>query len=149
MLWQGLDSPLMELARVEVTGTELRAEGTQLGVTYDLRYALTGEMLRLELVGERRLDVPLGGLGFFHLGNSPLFNSLPVLRDGLLRTGDARDYVMRWVSVPELEVRESSQRYEPRGERVVRFSLDSFVADIEFDADGFVVRYPQLAERIT
>ena len=62
----------------------LRARGTQLGVAYELRYELEPEVLRVEVVGERSLDVELGGLDCFDLGNSPLFNSLPVLRDGLL-----------------------------------------------------------------
>ena len=148
LLWRGSDFPLMELARVEVVGTDLHATGTQLGVTYELRYELEPELLRLDLVGERRLDVPLAGLDFFDLGNSPLFNSLPVLRDGLLSGGGARDYVMRWVSVPELEVHESPQRYEPLDDGIVRFSSGSFVADVEFDGDGFVLSYPRLAERI-
>ena len=148
LVWRGLDFPLMELARAEVAGTELRATGTQLGVAYELRYDLEPELLRLDLVGERRLAVPLAGLDFFDLGNSPLFNSLPVLRDGLLSGSGARNYVMRWVSVPELEVHEAPQRYEPLGDGIVRFSSGSFVADVEFDHDGFVVRYPQLAERI-
>jgi hypothetical protein len=100
IVWQGLDVPRLELARAEVDGGELRASGTQLGVAYELRYELTSDLLRLDLVGERRLEVGLGGLDFFDLGNSPLFNSLPVLRDRLLDSGVARDYVMRWVSVP-------------------------------------------------
>jgi len=148
LVWRGLDFPPMELARAEVAGTELRATGTQLGVAYELRYDLEPELLRLDLVGERRLAVPLAGLDFFDLGNSPLFNSLPVLRDGLLSGSGARNYVMRWVSVPELEVHEAPQRYEPLGDGIVRFSSGPFVADVEFDHDGFVVRYPQLAERI-
>ena len=144
LLWRGLDSPLMELARVEVSGTELRANGTQLGVSYELE----PELLRLDVVGERRLDVPLAGLDFFDLASSPLFNSLPVLRDGLLSGSGARDYVMRWVSVPELDVHESPQRYEPLGGGIIRFSSGSFVADLEFDDDDYVLRYPQLVERI-
>ena len=40
-----------------------------------------------------------------------------------------------------------SFRYEPLGERRVRFSSGSFSADIEFDGDGFVVNYPGIARR--
>jgi hypothetical protein len=138
----------MEVARVDVDDGALRASGTQLGVAYELRYELAPELLRLELVSARKLEVPLDGLDFFDLGSSPLFNSLPVLRDRLLDGGEARDYVMRWVSVPELEVDESPQRYEPLGDGIVRFSSGSFVADIRFDDDGFVNRYEGLAERI-
>jgi uncharacterized protein len=138
----------MELARVEVEGVQLRASGTQLGVAYELHYELTPDLLRLEVVGERRLEVELDGLDFFDLGNSPLFNSLPVLRDGLLGGGGARDYIMRWVSVPELDIDESPQRYEPLGERSIRFSSDSFVAEIQFAEDGFVTHYEGLAKRL-
>jgi hypothetical protein len=138
----------MEIAHVDVDGGTLRATGTQLGVAYELRYELAPELLRLELVGERRLEVALDGLDFFDLGSSPLFNSLPVLRDRLLDGGEPRDYVMRWVSVPELDVDESPQRYEPLGGGVVRFTSGSFIADIAFDDDGFVHRYEGLAERV-
>ncbi len=148
VVWRGLDEPRMELARVEVEGTALRARGTQLGVAYELRYELEPEVLRVEVVGDRTLDVELGGLDCFDLGSSPLFNSLPVLRDGLLGGGKARDYVMRWVSVPELEVHEAPQRYEPLGGGVVRFSSEGFVADIRFGQDGLVDHYDGLAERL-
>ena len=148
LVWRGVDVPLMEAARVDVAGAKLSASGTQIGVSYELRYELEPGWLQLELIGERGLDVELGDCDFFDLGSSPLFNSLPVLRDELLERGPAHDYVMRWVSVPELESTEAPQRYEPLGNGIVRFSSDSFTADIEFGADGFVVRYPGLAERV-
>ena len=47
----GLDAPRMEIARVEVDGADLRAEGTQIGVAYELRYRLEGGALDLETVG--------------------------------------------------------------------------------------------------
>jgi hypothetical protein len=148
IVWRGLDGPRMEIARVVVEDGVLRATGTQIGLAYELRYDFAGELLRLELTGERAVDVQLDGLDFFDLGNSPLFNSLPVLRDELLGGGAARDYLMRWVSVPELEVTEAAQRYEPLGDGVVRFRSEDFVADILFDDDGFVSWYPELAERL-
>jgi hypothetical protein len=148
VVWRGLDEPRMEVARVQREGTVLRASGTQVGVAYELRYELEPELLRLEVMGVRAVEVPLDGLDFFDLGNSPLFNSLPVLRDRLLEGGDPRDYVMRWVSVPGLEVSEQRQRYEPLLARVVRFRSDDFVADIRFREDGFVDDYPGLAERL-
>jgi Putative glycolipid-binding len=148
LVWRGLDLPLMEVARVEVAGSELSSSGTQIGVSYELRYELERGRLHLELVGERELDVELGDCDFFDLGSSPLFNSLPVLRDELLERGPAHDYVMRWVGVPELEVTEAPQQYEPLGDGIVRFRSGSFTADIEFGADCFVVNYPGLAERV-
>jgi uncharacterized protein len=137
----------MEVARVDVEGTTLRADGTQLGATYELRYRISPDRLALELVGDRSLELGLDGADFFDLGWSPLFNSLPVLRDDLLHARPARDYVMCWVDVPSLEVSRSEQRYEPLGDGVVRFAAGSFAAEIRFDADGFVLEYPGIARR--
>jgi uncharacterized protein len=147
VVWRGLDEPRMEIVHVEVSAANLLGSGTQIGVSYELRYELAPDVLRLELVGDRTVEVALDGLDFFDLGNSPLFNSLPVLRDGLLEGGATRDYVMRWVSVPELEVSEQRQSYEPLPDHVVRFRSDDFVADIRFGDDGLVDHYPGLAER--
>jgi uncharacterized protein len=148
VVWRGLDEPRMEIARAELAGGEVRATGTQIGVTYELRYELAGDLLRLELVGERRLEVELGDADFFDLGLSPLFNSLPIWRDRVLEEGKTRDYVMRFVSVPDLEVDESQQRYEPLGGRRLRYRSGDFAAVLEFDDDGLVVRYEHLAERV-
>ncbi len=88
------------------------------------------------------------------LGRSPLTNSMPVLRHGLLDGGDPTDFVMAWVSVPDLGVHRSEQRYtfvRREGERsIVRYESGdrSFVADLTFDADGLVVFYPGLARRV-
>lgn len=74
----------MEVAHVERHGRALVAEGTQLGAAYELRYRLSGDVLSLEVVDQRSLEVSLGAADFFDLGWSPLFNSLPVIRDDLL-----------------------------------------------------------------
>jgi uncharacterized protein len=147
-VWRGLDAPRMEIARVELSGAEATVSGTQLGVSYELRYSLEPGLLTLELVGSRTLEVTLDGLDFFDLGLSPLFNSLPVWRDGLLDEGVAREYVMRFVSVPDLTVTEAAQRYEPLGERRVSFSSGDFAADLVFDDEGLVEHYEGLAERL-
>jgi Putative glycolipid-binding len=147
-VWRGLDAQRMEIARVDLPGPDTRMSGTQIGVSYELRYAFEPGLLRLELVGSRTLEVALDGLDFFDLGLSPLFNSLPVWRDGLLEEGPAREYAMRFVSVPELEVVEAEQVYEPLGEGRVRFRSGDFSADLAFDDEGLVVRYEGLAERL-
>jgi hypothetical protein len=54
---------------------------------------------------------------------------------------------MRWVDVPSLEVSTSEQRYEPLGDRLVRFSAGRFTADIQFDENEFVLDYPGIARR--
>jgi hypothetical protein len=84
---------------------------------------------------------------------SPLTNTMPIRRRGLLEAGSA-EFVMAWVSVPSLRVTADPQRYEHAGEgddgAVVRFvSLDSdFRADLELDGDGLLVFYPRLARRV-
>jgi hypothetical protein len=148
LAWVGDRAPRLEVAHVTRHGSDLSAVGTQLGAVYELRYRLGPERLSLEVVGERSLEIGIGSADFFDLGWSPLFNSLPVLRDGLLDAGPPHDYVMCWVDVPSLEVSRSEQRYEPLGDGLVRFRAGSFTADIQFDADGFVVMYAGLARRL-
>jgi uncharacterized protein len=144
-VWRGIDEPRMEIARAEVVAGELSAHGTQIGVVYELRYELEPERLRAEVIDGPSIDIGLDGADFFDLGFSPLFNSLPVLA-GLEETAD---FVMRFVRVPSLEIIRSEQRYEPLGDRVVRYRSNSFVADITFDEDGFVTHYQHLAQRVS
>jgi uncharacterized protein len=145
LVWRGIDEPRMEIARAEVDGAKLYAEGTQIGVSYELRYELEPGRLHAEVVGGASIDIGLEDTDFFDLGYSPLFNSLPVLA-GLRET---TDFVMSFVTVPSLEVSRSDQRYEPLADRVVRYRSGSFVADITFDDDGFVTHYEKLAERVS
>lgn len=145
LVWRRLDEPGMEIARVE---SFERAEGTQIGLTYELRWRLDGARLQLEIVGGQTRTVARGAADFFDVFASPFFNSLPVMRDGLLEAGPLRDYTMTFVEVPSLRTRQSAQRYTPKGDRVVGYSSGDFAADIEFDADGFVVRYEGFLERV-
>jgi len=147
LAWVGDGAARMEVAHVERRGRDLAAIGTQLGAVYELRYRLERKSLAIDLVGGRSLELNLGDADFFDLGWSPLFNSLPVIRDGLLQLGPPRNYVMRWVDVPSLEVTESEQRYEPLGNGRVRFTAGEFTADIQFDEAGFVIDYPGIATR--
>jgi hypothetical protein len=144
LVWRGLDAPRMEIARADVADGELRAEGTQIGVSYELRYRLEPGRLRVEVAGGASLDFGLDGADYFDLGFSPLFNSLPVLA-GL---EEPTDLVMSFVEVPSLQVSRSKQRYEPLGDGRVRFRSGSFVAELAFDEDGFVTHYEGLAERV-
>jgi hypothetical protein len=95
---------------------------------------------------------PLTGALDCDLGLSPLTNAMPVLRHRLHREGGAADLLMAWVSVPDLHVHPSRQRYDhlrtAAGGAVVRFSSGDFTADLGVDADGFVTDYPGLAERL-
>jgi hypothetical protein len=145
LVWRRLDEPGMEIARIE--GVD-HAEGTQVGVAYELRWRLDGSRLELEIVGGERRSVELGDADFFDVFASPFFNTLPVVRDGLLEGGEPRDYTMAFVEVPSLRVRPSAQLYTPKGRRVVSYASGGFAADIEFDADGFVLRYDGFLERV-
>ena len=107
-----------------------------------------------DVVGTERPD--LAGALDVDLELSPLFNTMPVLRHGLLHGGDAVDFTMAWVSVPDLAVRRSPQRYVfvrayNGGGAVVRFEAlagSGFAADVTFDSDGLVLDYPDLAVRL-
>jgi hypothetical protein len=151
LVWKGVDAVRLEICRAEVEGRELRAAGTQVGVEpepYELRYSLEPGRLRLEIVGGASADVALDGADYFDLEFSPLFNSLPILDRGLDAGGEASDFVMNFVEVPALTIVRSDQRYEPFGPGMVRFRSGDFTAMLSLDEDGFVVRYPGLAERV-
>jgi hypothetical protein len=88
------------------------------------------------------------------LGLSPLTNSMPILRHRLHEGGGPIDFVMAWVSVPDLGIHRSLQRYtflrrEP-GARIVRYESrgGDFVADLRIDDHGLVIDYPALARCI-
>jgi len=88
----------------------------------------------------------------------PLTNTMPILRHdfvGASHRGEevAHDLLMAWVSVPDLAVTRSEQRYavsDPvdEGGALVEFSSTGFNTSIEVDADGIVVNYPMLGRRI-
>src|SRR5262245_57395223 len=146
LVWRRLDEPGMEVAHIRSLSS---AAGVQIGRTYELQWRLEKNRLDLEVDGERRETVLLEDADFFDVFASPFFNSLPVMRDGLLESGPPRDYAMRFVHVPDLTVESSAQRYEPLGERVVRYRSGDFESDIAFDADGFVVHYGGFVERVS
>ncbi len=92
------------------------------------------------------------------LALSPATNSIPVLRHGLLDRGRSPELVMVWISVPDLALHRSPQRYEfarslDARRRAVSFVAPNpdegdFVAEIVFDDDGIVVDYPGIATRL-
>jgi hypothetical protein len=90
------------------------------------------------------------------LGLSPLLNTPPVLRHGLFQREASIEFVMAWVSVPDLAVHRSPQRYTflrmiDHERSLVRFESlaeDGFKADITYDAEGFVLDYPGIGARI-
>jgi hypothetical protein len=86
------------------------------------------------------------------LGLSPLTNSMPMLRHRLNQDAGSAEFTMAWVAVPSLAVQASRQRYDTvrvaaDGSATVRYTSDTFTAELEVDPDGFVVHYPGLARR--
>jgi uncharacterized protein len=174
LIWRGLDEWRAEATHVRIDGDRLTAQGTQLGAhPYRLDYrlvtgeAFVAERLELTLLHEGRLrrllivrhpegiwtadDRPLpelsGALDCDVLA-SPVFNSTPYLRHDMGAGGEARDLPMAFVTVPELAVTPSEQRYTPLGDRRVNYASGDFSADIHFDEDGLVQLYEDYLERV-
>jgi hypothetical protein len=174
LVWRGLEEWLAEECTASLDEDRLRARGVQLGaepnpyrVDYELVTGVGWVTERLvasaaDAAGTRTLELlrsadgawtangeplpELDGALDCDLAFSPLTNYMPAHRLG----AEPVDHLMAFIDVPSLEVRPSRQRYEPIDERRVRYvSLDSdFVAELELDEDGLVVRYPRLAELV-
>lgn len=143
-------------SRLQVTA---RGQGWRRGL--DLRRTAAGIWC---IETEEDGDAPLGPSGgnpaLFagaldcDLALSPLTNAMPVLRRGLLTSGGPVEFLMAWISVPDLSVRPDGQRYTfvrtNSNEHVVRFDATdgAFTADIVLDADGIVLDYPGIAHRL-
>jgi uncharacterized protein len=168
-IWRGLDEWRAETSHVRIDGDRLSATGTQFGTTpepYRVDYSLTtgpkfvtrtlelsalrgSAMRRLRLVrdpdgswtADDRPMPELDGALDTDVLNSALFNSMPVLRHDMAGGGEARDFVMAFVTVPDLTVKRSEQRYTPLGDGAVNYLSGDFTADIHFDDDGIVRLY--------
>jgi hypothetical protein len=83
------------------------------------------------------------------LGGSPLTNTLPIRRLGLLKAepGVAHRISAAWMLVPSLEVVQADQIYTSLGDNRIRYASETFSADLTVDDDGFVIDYPGLAQR--
>jgi uncharacterized protein len=174
--WTGIVHWLAEVCELELRADGLTAEGTQLGATpwpYRASYRLEvadgwiTRRLEVEVAGAGSLDLRHDGAGAWDgvpdpslldgaldcdLAFSPLTNVMPVRRHALHERPGARDFTMAWVSLPDLTVYRSGQRYEHLAPGRVRYrsigEQTEFVADLELDDDGLVVTYPQLARRV-
>lgn len=85
--------------------------------------------------------------------NSPLTNTMPILRHGFHREGSG-DFLMAFITTPSLRVEASLQRYEhvrtTEDGSVVRYISreGDFTAELELDSDGLLSFYPRLARRV-
>jgi uncharacterized protein len=119
---------------------------------------------RSESAEEGDVDLPqvggdaeaLSGARDCDLAFSPLTNTMPIRRHALHVRPGGVDYLMAWVSVPDLGLHASRQRYEhvrrQADEAVVRYvdvgAHRGFTSDLVLDEDGLVLVYPQLARRV-
>jgi hypothetical protein len=181
LMWQGVQAPSLELAVVELAdgvlsarGTAIRAAPEPCTVSYQLETTAgyVTSSLRVDAWGtdwSRSLELWRDGGGVWRaspggvlpaldgamdcdLAYSCLTNTMPVLRSRLQGRAGSAKLVVAWISVPDLSVHVSHQRYthlaRAAGGAVVKFESGSYAADIEFDASGFVTDYPGLARRV-
>jgi hypothetical protein len=176
--WEVSESKGIETAWIELDDDALRGRGRAVGtvpepepywISYELDTADAFVTRRLQVTvesasGVRTLDLRHDGAGRWtangeqlpdvdgaldcDLGLCPLTNTMPVLRHGLHLAPGEREFLMAWVSVPDLAVLPSRQTYTHLGQHRVRFVSGDFRSDIGFDEDGFVVDYPGLATRL-
>jgi len=80
---------------------------------------------------------------------SPFFNALPIRRLGLHERAESITLPMVYVNVPDMSVTAATVSYSSAGPHE-GIKLRSPVADtiVTVDAEGFIVDYPGLAERI-
>jgi uncharacterized protein len=158
-----LDYQLETTARWLTRRLQVEATGTGWRRSLDLRSDGAGRWT-IEASYDGDVDLPppggdpaaVAGALDSDLGASPLTNLMPVRRHDLHRSPGELDFLMAWVSVPDLAVTPSRQRYETvraaadGAGAVVRYVGEhrAFTAELVLDADGLVVDYPGLATRV-
>ena len=157
-----LDYELETAAGWVTSRLDVRASGEGWSRRLELRRDADGAWsIDAEATGAPDLALPGGEAHQFagaldcDLGRSPLTNTMPVRREGLL-AGGRHEFLMAWVSVPDLRVTGVRQAYEhvriePGAGATIRFrGLDSdFNSVLRFDDEGLITDYPQLARRMT
>jgi hypothetical protein len=166
--WAGDGQWTAEVCEIDLADDGLVAAGTQLGADphpYRATYLLDarGDWItrRFQVrVDGGELDLRHDGAGHWDgrpdlegaldcdLAYSPLTNLMPIRRHALHERAGAHEFLMAWVSLPDLAVHRSLQRYEHVRPGVVRFDGEGFTADIEVGEHGLVVAYPQIARRV-
>jgi uncharacterized protein len=122
---------------------EARVVGT--GSTFSLRRE-AGSGRWFDGNGER---ADLAECADVDLSITPFTNSLPIRRLGL-KVGDAHEFKLAYIALPEMEAFADIQLYTRKTHNIYHFeSVDSdFNRDIEVDDRGLVVNYPGLFARI-
>ena len=156
-----LDYKLETLAGYVTSGLFVVARGEGWQRKLDLRRTLRSGRWTVRTSARGEVDLPLPGGDMTaidgaldcDLALSPLTNTMPVLRHGLLEGGGPFEFLMAWVSVPDLRVIPSRQRYvfvrKQGNHSIVRYESSSrdFVAELTFDRDGLCIDYPGIGRR--
>jgi hypothetical protein len=143
------------------TRLHVRSRGQGWARTVHLRRNATGAW-SLAATEEGQVELPspggdpatLAGALDCDLGMSPLTNTMPVLRNGLLSGGGPVELTVAWVSVPDLRVHPDGQRYTfvraDQDGSVIRFEATegTFAADLTLDLQGIVLDYPGIGRRL-
>jgi uncharacterized protein len=81
---------------------------------------------------------------------SPFFNALPIRRCGLNERADSITVPTIYVTLPSMSVTSAAVSYSSSAAAGEGIKVHSPVSDttLTIDADGFIVDYPDLAERI-
>lgn len=174
--WPGTEHVIVthDAAGFRADGAMILADGELARVAYQLECRADWRFVRLEMTvtlmaGTSRLsltrdgdgrwlagDEPLPALGQcvdIDINRTPLTNTLPIRRLSW-SPGAAYDLDVAYISVPELDIRPSRQRYtmlwrdDRTGEAAYRYESGSYQADLPVDADGYVRDYPGLWQRL-
>ena len=81
---------------------------------------------------------------------TPFTNTFPIQRE-TLAIGERREFLMAWISAPELTFIAQPQAYTRLDDRLYRFeNLDGsgFTADLPVDDAGLVLDYPEFFRRV-
>jgi hypothetical protein len=170
--WRDTDGSSLEHCALSISDAGVVVDSIVIADTFGLRYRIACDAawrtraVDVELIGTARAVHLLadGAGGWWSEGAScpelrgaidvditatPLTNTLPIRRLPW-RDGDAREITLVYVTVPEMTLTTSRQRYTKLTERRYRFeALESdFTRDLDVDEHGLVVHYPGLFERV-
>ena len=168
--WRGLDPVTLEHCHVISTARDTRIRGTIITPDYGLFYRIKlddsevvrtvklertdGQVLELFSDGagnwsdDRAEPLPaLRGCVDIDIWPTPLTNSLPIWRAQWIDNAPQR-FAMAWIDADAMTVKRSEQIYTRLDATHFRFQSADFERVLETDADGLVVAYPGLFERI-
>lgn len=161
-------------SRVKATGRIVGAQCAEypaFSASYDLVTDENGVTRRLSVrttlaAGEKHMSISRSEEGIWMVDNgtqhqrsvfggaldvdvvlSPFFNALPIRRYGLQSGADEVEVPVVYVNLLDLGVEEATLVYSSAADGIHVLSPVSS-SSVTVDADGFVVRYPGLAERI-